>query len=443
MNSLFSSRHSSIRQTGQNRASQKAIYRFLGNERVTEEELTGSCCQRTGELSEGRHLLVINDTTEINLQSHAGRLMPQSGVGLTGNNKDLGFFAHLGLAIDLATSQAIGYSSMRLWHRDDDKGTKESRGYRALPIEEKESYKWIQCANDSKKILSGAASITLVGDRESDIYELFTDAGMQGVDLVVRNRMNRRTTEGKLLYELLQNTPVCGNYTINLSGDVRKQVKKQKANLSVRYREVVLKKPVTKSDTRPQEVRLWVVEAREADKAAGICWRILTTHPVSNFEEALQIVEWYRMRWYIEEVFRLLKSKGYRIEDSQIESGWAIRKLTVMILHNILRVMQMLMAYSSSEHTDAGLTFSGDEIKCLQLACLKREGKTDKLKNKHPPGTLKWATWIIARLGGWPGYESQRPPGPITLKNGLDKFNYLYEGWLLAKEFHYKDVGTQ
>lgn len=134
------------------------------------------------------------------------------------------------------------------------------------------------------------------------------------------------------------------------------------------------------------------------------------------------MIEWYKMRWFIEEVFRLLKSKGYKIEDSQLETGWALRKLTIMLLYNILKVMQMLIAYESSEEQDAGLTFTEPEIECLNKLNKRTEGKTNKLKNPNNHATLQWATWIIARLGGWSGYKSQRPPGPITLKNGLDKF---------------------
>lgn len=101
----------------------------------------------------------------------------------------------MGLDKDIHEKQAVGYSSMQLWHRLSDKDTKESRDYKRLPVEEKESYKWIKCATDNKSVLSEASSVTLVGDRESDMYELFTDATAQGLDLIVRSRTNRRTPE--------------------------------------------------------------------------------------------------------------------------------------------------------------------------------------------------------------------------------------------------------
>lgn len=438
MKSLFISRDSSIRQSADTRAEQKAIYRFLENEQVTESELIECCLERTEERCKEKHILVLNDTSEINLQRHVGRLQTGSGVGVVGNNNDLGFFVHLGLAVDAESHQAVGFSSMHLWHRCEDKGSKESREYQKLPVEEKESYKWIKCSKDSCKILAKASCVTVVGDRESDMYELFTDAQQQGVHVLARNRIDRKTIEGKKLYQLLAETQVSGYCQINVSGDIRKEKKKRQAKLSIKFKEVYISKPAEKKDDRPKQVNAWIVEAKEESKSNGICWRLLTTHRVECVEQALQMVEWYKMRWFIEEVFRLLKNKGYRIEDSQLESGWAIRKLTVMLLHNILRVMQMLIAYGSDEEEDAGLCFTQEEQECLIKLNKRCEGVSEKLKNPFTESSLKWATWIIARLGGWSGYVSQRPPGPITLKNGLDTFNHVFTGWRMAK-----DVGTQ
>lgn len=439
MKSLFSSRESSIRQSSDDVAEQKGAYRFLNNEKVSEDELIESCCERTKLLCKGKHLLVLNDTTEVNMQKHSGRLQSEKGIGLVGNNKDVGFFAHLGLVIDIEAYQAIGYSSINLWHRDLDKETKEDRNYKKLPIEEKESYKWIKCCTDSKEVLEDATSVTVVGDRESDIYELFIDAKSQNVEVLARNKTDRKTSEGKKIYQTLSETEVCGSYEIEILADNRKQVQKRKAVLEVKFSEVLIKKPENKKDERPNEIKIWVVEAKEQNKTDGVCWRLLTTHCIENYEQAVQMVEWYQMRWFIEQVFRLLKNKGYKIENSELETGWALRKLTILLLQNVLKVMQMLIAYNgTSEEEDAGLVFNESEIECLTKLNIRCQGKTSKLKNPYRTNSLKWATWIIARLGGWSGYQSQRPPGPITLKNGLDKFCHVFIGWEMAK-----DVGTR
>ena len=438
MRSLLCGQNSSIRQLSGDRAKQKAMYRFLDNEQVTEEELIGCCLERTSSLSQGRHLLVLNDTTEINLQQHSGRIKPGSGIGPVGNSSDIGFFAHLGLVIDVEKYQAIGYSSIKLWNRELNNGTKTTRGYQALEVEEKESYKWIKCAHDSKEVLKDAASITLVGDRESDMYELFTDTLAQGLHVLARNRINRKTAEGEKLYTVLSNTEVAGSHKIKIVADKRKQTVKSEAVLSVKFAEVTIKKPASKKDERTNALNLWIVEAKEEGRTDGICWRLITSHPILNYQHAVQMVEWYKARWFIEQVFRLLKNKGFRIEESELGTGWALRKLTIMLLQNVLRIMQMLTAYNcTTEEEDAGMVFDEDEKACLEKLNVKYQGATEKFKNPFKKQSLKWATWIIARLGGWSGYKSQRPPGPITLKVGLDKFNNILVGWMMAK-----DMGT-
>ncbi|MBK7883661.1 MAG: hypothetical protein IPJ81_07525 [Chitinophagaceae bacterium] len=101
--------------------------------------------------------------------------------------------------------------------------------------------------------------------------------------------------------------------------------------------------------------------------------------------------------------------------------------------------MQLMQA---TEEENAFVVFTNEEQQCLQHLNTKYEGATDKLKNPHKPKSLLWSKWIIARIGGWKGYSSQRPPGPITLKRGLDNFMQIFAGWQLAKNV-YIDVGTQ
>ena len=152
------------------------------------------------------------------------------------------------------------------------------------------------------------------------------------------------------------------------------------------------------------------------------------------------VIEWYTCRWVIEEVFRLLKKEGFDIERSEMESGWAIRKLCILLLDTILKILQMHMAYHMPEgyHPDIGLCFDNQQQECLGAMNKIAEGKTTALQNPFKPTELRWATWVIARNGGWKGYQSQQPPGMTTIWRGLQKFYNIYEGWNLLK-----DVGTR
>ena len=146
------------------------------------------------------------------------------------------------------------------------------------------------------------------------------------------------------------------------------------------------------------------------------------------------VVEKCKLRWYIEQLFRLLKKQGFNIEGTQLESGWAIRKLVILLLNTALRTMQLYLAYDTDESQGIEEVFEDEEIQCLKMIELKQNKETPKLlKNPFSPDKLSWASWLSGRLGGWKGSAKQRKPGPILLKRGLEKFTMIYERWKLAK----------
>jgi hypothetical protein len=104
--------------------------------------------------------------------------------------------------------------------------------------------------------------------------------------------------------------------------------------------------------------------------------------------------------------------------------------------------MQFLLAYGNEESQPITEVFSNEEISCLKVLANKMGKKKTLVQNNYCEKKLSWASWVIARIGGWKGYIKQRPPGPITMKRGLDKFDLIYQGWLMAKQIE-KDVSTQ
>jgi hypothetical protein len=133
-------------------------------------------------------------------------------------------------------------------------------------------------------------------------------------------------------------------------------------------------------------------------------------------------------------MFRLLKHKGFQIEDTALESCSAIRKLTIIMLTAILKIIQMRLSYQDeTEAQPIQEVYNEEEIRCLHLINKKLQGNTKKQQNLFDPEKTKWATWIIARLGGWKAYQSQGPPGIITLKRGFERFGFMIEGMLLVQ----------
>jgi hypothetical protein len=98
--------------------------------------------------------------------------------------------------------------------------------------------------------------------------------------------------------------------------------------------------------------------------------------------------------------------------------------------------MQLRQAREGKSEQKISLVFSEEQVECLEELVRKLEGKTEKQKNQWAGETLAWGSWIIGRLGGWKGYRSQRPPGVITLHEGLMCFHNIFQGWLIAKDVY-------
>lgn len=433
---LMRSKVSSIRRATDDEASQKAAYRFLNNEKVEEKLLIDALKQRTGHLCAGRDVLVIQDSTYIDLSSHKGRLQEGSGVGPIGNHhrNAVGFCLHAALVLDASQHSILGFSSYHQWERDSANGTTHSRQYKKLPIEQKEGFKWLKGCTESKSVLSSAGSITFIEDREGDIYDQFALVPDERTHLIIRSRDNRTMYNGDKLYDLLEAAPLAGQFELKIDGDIRKQTRGRTAVIAVRYTTVEIRRPLWGKKHLPEKVKLFAIEATEIGSGIDkpVIWRILTTHIVEDFAGAMWVIRYYKCRWYIEQFFRLMKKKGFRIEDSELESGWAIRKLSVLLAGVVLRVMQMLLSYGQEDVHEISELYDDKERECLEV--LQQQLQTEKIKNPYNKKSLSWGTWIIARLGGWKGTSKERPPGPICLKNGLDKFNLIFQGWLMATD---------
>jgi len=425
---MVSCKTSSIRKLSSDRNEQVRFYRWLNHCDVSLEALINASIKATLPFAKARHVLAIQDTTEINYQAHAERV---KGLGTVGNGTDAGLFLHPLLIIDAQTSQGLGFGAIHTWNRTK----KKAANYPSLPIEQKESYRWIETAEQGKRHLSEASCITFIGDRENDIYEFLDRIPDEKTHLLVRSRCDRCLVDGDLLWSRLKKQRVSKTYTLHLPRTPKRRARL--ATVELRYTSAFIKKPERCSDKQAAgEVKLSVVEVKEVGKAKeeAINWRLLTTHKVENIEDAEQIVDWYKQRWQIEQLFRTLKSRGIDIESSQLETETSLSKLVIVGLNAAMRIMQLVLAREGTTQHKTHLMFTEEEIECLHILQTKLEGRTQKQKNPYPPDNLAWASWIIGRLGGWKGYtKSEGPAGPIVMGEGLNKFYAIVEGYLLFK----------
>jgi hypothetical protein len=206
------------------------------------------------------------------------------------------------------------------------------------------------------------------------------------------------------------------------------------AHVVVRFGNVDIMRPKnTVEKGLPASVRVQVVEIVEPHPPKGaepLRWIVLTTHKIETAADAWRIVGWYGRRWIVEQVFRTLKLQGFRIEDSQLASAERLCKLVAIAAKAAAIVVQLVQARDGGNAEPASLAFGDDEIKVLIALNRRLQGRTARQQNPHRPESLAWAAWAIAKLGGWHEYET-KPPGPITMHNGLASFRAMAAGWAL------------
>lgn len=284
---LFSSVTRSIQGLSINKAEQKAYYRFLHNDRASEEKLVEELTKRCASQVKGKVVLAIQDTTEVNLTRHKGRLQSQTGLGGIDDSKGIGFKLHPSLVVDAQTCFPLGFSSIQMWGWELNVDTKVDR--KSLPIEQKESYKWIQASDQSKKVLNEASAIVIIQDREGDIFEQFLRIPDERTHLLIRSCLNRLTDEleGKL-WDNLSASAKLGTYQVRLSGDSHGNIPAREATIEVRCIKTSIRRGV-----KGKSVELYAVEALEigANGYQGVHWRLLTTWPVTDFDQARLVIE--------------------------------------------------------------------------------------------------------------------------------------------------------
>lgn len=421
-----------------------AGYRFLQNARIKNMMLSDSLQAKCAENSDGAHIIGVQDTTEYNYQHHSKRVKTGS-LGTVGNNRDMGFFSHIMICFDAHTTLPLGISYAKQWGRNPARKDKYERNYPYLPIEDKESFRWIEAAQKTKSLLSTAKHITLISDRESDIFQIWSRVPDHRTDLIIRARVDRKLfNKPTTVFNFLGNQPVMGSYSIELKGDARKRQSKRSALINVKYVDVEIRKPKLVKrlkDQEPDSLRLFVIEAKEDTQTIApgdtpIHWVLFTTYQVTDIEQAKQIIQWYCFRWQIEQFFRITKKQGIDVESSQLESGEGLMKLVLFGFAVALKILQLSLARDGSKNDNARKYFESEELIVLGIINSQLQGATIKQKNPFPEKSLSWAAWIIARLGGYSGYKSQSPPGPITFKWGLDKFSQILEGFRLARDVY-------
>jgi hypothetical protein len=406
--------------------------RFLRNRAVTAAEMAGYAAEQTAIRVTGRDVVVIQDTSELAL---GGRRAAASGYGPVGKGGALrGVLLHAVLAVDAGTGGLLGLVDAQVWNREGGKAAPR----RTRSMAQKESRRWLDGTVRAGDVLAAAASITGVSDRESDIYAHFARR-TANVDLIVRACQSRQIEtddeeQTALLFAHTDRLPEQGRLRVQIPAAPGR--KARQAELAVRFSSVVLRRPLHETDRHlPATMALTIVDVREIsipDDSEPIHWRLLTTHEVTSLGEAHRIVDRYRLRWTIEEFFRTLKTADFNIEQADIGEPQVMIKFVAAATVAAVTVMQLVKARDGTTAQSLSEAFEPDDQPVLEALSRQLEGGTAKQKNPHPKGSLAFASWVVARLGGWTGYYGK--PGPQVMRRGLDDFRRIKYGTTLTLE---------
>jgi hypothetical protein len=422
---------------------------FLDNEAVSRHEMLVHAGRLTAQRAARRQVVVVSDTSEHNYARHSAS---KRGFGAVGNGTDIGVFIHPILALDGGTGGILGLVGAEVINRAPGKVVDR----KLRDADAKESRRWLAGAETAGDVLAEAAEITMVEDREGDIYDQFARRP-QNVHLLVRAARDRLVgargsaggsaggcatgdAGGKLFKTCAGWSEVTrSTVTVPAKPGRKGQRAERTAVVAVRFGEVTVRRPARASKHLPESLTLRVVDVAEidppADPAQRVHWCLLTTHAVGTAADAVRMVRWYRLRWTIEQVFRTMKTDGVDVESSQITTPGSLLKLVTVALIAAVRIMQLVIGRDGTTgQLLADVIADPDQVPALAAISKTLEGRTDKLKNPFDPVSLAWYAWIAARLGGWSGYTSKgyKPAGPKTMARGLKRLDAMVAGWLLA-----------
>jgi hypothetical protein len=421
-------------------AATKAAYRFFDNTRVNESIiLAGHFAATASRIAATKGpILVLHDTTEFSYQ----RVRPEK-IGKTRLVKGrmdrpstftvCGLLMHSSLALT-TQGKPLGLTAVKFWTRKKFKGTNALSGrgkdgsthsvnMARIPIEEKESIRWLENMQQSTQLVNPDRCIH-IGDRESDIYELFCLAKEEKTHFLVRTCVDRLAGAGSTtIARKMKREAVQGTHEIEVL-DAKRQVIQVK--LQLRYSQMTVHPPIGKHRKYPS-LSLTVVHAWERGKPKNrkpICWKLLTNLPVENLKSAIEKVDWYSQRWKIETFHKVLKS-GCRAEEAKLRTAQRLTNLISVFCIIAWRVFWLTMVNRTNPKTPANVVFTETEIAILnQLA-----------GNPRQPAPQNVSNYIlaIARLGGYLKRKNDGPPGNTVLWRGLSRLTDIHLGVEISK----------
>ncbi len=451
--SLSEAPESPINQACEDWHETKAAYRFFQNNHVDIEQIMAAHRGKTAARAASHRVILALQDTSYFVYTHHPKTKDLGTISMKkGKNIDKiysqGLVMHTCLAVTTEGTplglldQNIFARELRAEHERRSAGGKSVHD--VLPVEEKESYRWIEALKATSKA-AGEIQIVTVCDRECDFYDFFKAAEKSGSPVLVRASQNRTINRGsryaekdvEKLWPHMASQPEAGSYAVEIS-----EVKPTKhckgrtartAELGIKFGAFIMNPPRNnpkhKTEVLP-DIQMYAIHALEKDPPGGeeaVEWMLLTNQPVTTLEEACERVHWYRLRWRIEMYFKVLKS-GFRVEACRLGTAdRLIRYLTVMSI--VAWRLFMITLIARTDPTAPCSQFLSEQ----EWTVLAVKSSRTRAPPAAPPTMAEALVWI-AGLGGYLARKSDGPPGTLALWRGWKRLTDLTEGWYLANQ---------
>lgn len=369
-------------------------------------------------------VLAVQDTTDVDLTGSR----TSNKLGSLNYAKRKGYYVHNHLLLN-SSGVALGLFDQQMWNRDSTYFGQD----RALwPLQDKESYRWYEQFNRLQDFFADLPQHTVLDicDREGDFFEMLQARRLANVHLLVRSNKDKKLTNEEKLWATLAAQSEHHAYQTQITDD---KGEKHKLSFQVKYCPVQIPPNYRMSRDQPEQSRpvgLYAVSVEQTSplqpwQKKPIIWRLLTSLTIQDFEQAMQVVEFYILRWRIE-VFHYVLKQGCAIEAKQFKEARSVEN--AITFYSLLAWKVLNLRYGATSFSSAPIEEFGFSKKdFFILATFLNTKKGAKIDLKQPCPDIGQFAQYIKRLVT--AARTKRPPGVKSLWTGLQKLQILREAF--------------
>lgn len=440
---------SPINKVCENWGDTKAAYRFFKNENIDYRDITDAHANATLNRCQNESIvLAIQDTSYFNYSHHPKKDDLGILTRFKGKHKDeiltRGLCMHTTLGVS-TEGLPLGVIDQKIYSREplspEKKELKKKSHGIALPVEEKESVRWLDSMRATDQLFSNSnVKVVTIADREADIYDLYQLADELDTNYLIRVSHNRKINKtaihmpntGEFLWDFIGRQDSIGNIEVKVPA--KKDEPARVATCEIKVGTINLLPPRSYKGTAKNKdsLQLSIIYAKEIRKdkqGDSIEWMLCTNLPTNTLQEAIEKLHWYCLRWRIEVFFKIIKS-GFKVEDCRLESGDRLIRYLAVVSVVAWQVYWLTLVSRSAPSISCEIFLNEFEWKLL-FRKINPKGNIPT----SPPCMSEAVTWA-AQLGGFLARKGDGAPGITHIWRGLKKLSSIIEGAKIYQDIY-------